>query len=89
MQRPSSTEWPIWHDDPWENPQPGSTVAPLRHELALARYLEKQRAWRASTVRRFDLGTIARRLCLMIERAVHLPHSGDRQLRRFRQFRPR
>jgi len=46
----SSTDWPIRHDDPWENSQPGG-VAPLRHDLALAAYLQRQQAWRASAVR--------------------------------------
>lgn len=49
MLRPNSTEWPIWHDDPWQNPQPRDDALPLRHDIALARYLEKQRACRAST----------------------------------------
>ena len=68
MLRPSSTEWPIWHDDPWQNPQPRDEVVPLRHDIALARYLEKQRACRASTIRRFDLWTSAIGLCALVAR---------------------
>ncbi|WP_217578470.1 hypothetical protein [Mesorhizobium sp. GbtcB19] len=55
MQRPG--EWPIWHD----NDQPGERDigAPQRHEIALARYLEKQHAHRAAAVRRTSLSTAA------------------------------
>jgi hypothetical protein len=55
MQRPN--EWPIWHDDPGQNPRLHYAVAPLRHDIALARYHEKQRAGRESTVRSFHLRT--------------------------------
>ena len=65
----SSTDWPIRHDDPWENSQPGG-VAPLRHDLALARYLERQQGWRASAVHRFDPGETAIRWCALVARVV-------------------
>ncbi|MER8422785.1 hypothetical protein [Mesorhizobium sp. M0220] len=55
QQRPN--EWPIWHDDPREDPRLRYALAPLRHDVALARYLEKQRADRDSMVRSFDLRT--------------------------------
>ncbi|CAH2397642.1 hypothetical protein MES5069_180018 [Mesorhizobium escarrei] len=55
--RPSPIEWPTWHDDPSQSEQPRG--GPLRHDITLARYLEKQRACRASTVRGFDLRTTA------------------------------
>lgn len=63
------TEWPIWHDEPWENRQPRGGVAPLRHDIALARYLEKQRAGRESTVRSFELPTTAVRACVRMANA--------------------
>ncbi len=55
MQHPN--EWPIWHHDPGQNPRLWNAIAPQRHEIALARYLEKQRAGRESMVRSFDLRT--------------------------------
>ena len=68
MLRPSSTEWPIWHDDPWQNPQPGEGLVSLRHDIALARYLEMQRGWRASTIPSFDLWAITTGSCVLIAR---------------------
>ncbi|WFP61578.1 hypothetical protein [Mesorhizobium sp. WSM4904] len=53
MQRPVLTEWPVWHDDPRTNLH--GYRATQRHEIALARFLEKQQAYRASAVRRLDL----------------------------------
>ena len=44
----NATDWPTWHDEPREN---SGEVAPLRHDLALAHYLERQQAWRASAAR--------------------------------------
>lgn len=79
MVRPSSTEWPIWHDDPLQNPQPRDEVVPLRHDIALTGYLEKQRACRASTIRRFDLWTSAIGLCALVAR-VGRASSGTRVL---------
>lgn len=68
MLRPNPTEWPTWHDDPWQNEQPRG---PLRHDIALTRYLEKQRACRASTVRGFDLRTTAIRLWQAVVYIAH------------------
>ncbi len=59
-------EWPIWHDDAGQNPRLWNAVAPQRHEIALARYLEKQRAGRESMVRSFDLRTATIRACVLI-----------------------
>jgi len=63
MLRLSSIEWPIGYTDPWQTPQPPGGVAPLRHDLALARYLEKRMACDSSTVRRLDIWTTAIDLC--------------------------
>ncbi len=60
MLPPDPTEWPIRPRDPWQAPR--SPVAPLRHDLALALYLEKQAAHRASTPHRFNPWTAAMRL---------------------------
>jgi hypothetical protein len=79
MLRPSSTEWPIWHDDPWQNPQPRDEVVPLRHDIALALYLEKQQARRALAIRRFDLWTTAIGLCALLARVGRV-FSGARAL---------
>ena len=64
MQRP--TEWPIWHDDPWQNSQLRDWQ--LRHDIALASYLETQRGWRASTIPSFDLWATTVALCERIAR---------------------
>jgi hypothetical protein len=53
MFNPDSTDWPTGHVDLWEAPRPRGGVAPLRHDLALARYLEKQAAHRASSALSF------------------------------------
>lgn len=55
MQRPS--EWPLWYDDDRHGGQ--LTNAPLRHDVALARYLEKQRAHRAAAGRGPGLSIVA------------------------------
>ena len=90
MQRPSSIDWPIWHDDPlhedsWHNPACRGAVAPLCHDIALAKYLERQKAHRGSVVRRLDLSaviarasaTIARVGRAFLERLRRLQRSGD------------
>ncbi|BCG79386.1 hypothetical protein [Mesorhizobium sp. 113-3-3] len=61
----NATDWPTWHDEPKEN---SGEVAPLRHDLALARYLERQQGWRASAVHRFDPGETAIRWCALVAR---------------------
>jgi|RhiMethySRZTD1v2_1073278.scaffolds.fasta_scaffold350268_2 hypothetical protein len=80
MLRWSSTEWPIGYADPWQAPRPQGGVAPLRHDLALARYLEKQAACRASTVRQFDAWATAIRLC------VRMAYAGLAALRGLRSL---
>jgi len=50
--------------DPWQMPQPPGGVAPLRHDLALARYLEKQKAYDVSMAPRFDILTAVIDLCV-------------------------
>lgn len=77
--RPSSTEWPIWDDDSLQNPRPCDEVVPLRHEIALAGYLEKQRARRAPPIRRFDLRASAIVLRALVTR-VGRAFSGARVL---------
>ena len=64
MLRLSSTEWTIGYASPWQTPQPPGGVAPLCHDLALARYLEKRMAYHSSTVRRLDIWTTAIDLCV-------------------------
>ncbi|WP_210285056.1 hypothetical protein [Mesorhizobium neociceri] len=68
MHHPGSTEWPIWHDDPTHDQQ--GQGAPQRHDIALAGYLEKQQAWRASAVRRFDLSAAVDRAHVLAARAA-------------------
>jgi hypothetical protein len=67
VHHPGSTEWPIWHDDPGRDRQ--ELAAPSRHDIALASYLETQRAHRASTARRFDpLAVVASALAAFVGR---------------------
>jgi len=80
VQRPALTDWPIWHEDAGNDLQLG-TAAPLRHDLTLARYLERQQAWRALAVREFDLSTAAIRACVLVVRV------GSAFFRRSRSFR--
>jgi len=77
MLRPISAEWPMWHGDAWQAPQARET-RPLRHELALALYLEEQAARRASSFRQVTLRTLASALIMQpgrlrsrIHRLVH------------------
>ena len=67
MQRPALTEWPIWHDDPWNDQQGYGALQ--RHDIALARYLAKQHAHRASVVHGFDLWAGVTRAATLIARA--------------------
>jgi uncharacterized protein YjiS (DUF1127 family) len=76
MLRPSSSEWPIWHIDPGQTEQPRG--GPLRHDIALTHYLEKQRARRVSAIRSFDF-----RACALIVRL------GRDFFRRLHLFKPR
>jgi hypothetical protein len=64
MLLPSSTGWPMGYIDPWQMPQPPGGVAPLRHDLALARYLEKRKAYDASMACRFNSLTAVIDLCV-------------------------
>ena len=67
MQHPASTEWLIWHDDP-RNDLHGY-CATQRHEIALARFLEKQETHRASVVHRLDLWAVVTRAATRVARA--------------------
>lgn len=81
MLRSSSSEWPIWHNDPGQTEQPRG--GPLRHDIAIKHYLEKQRARRVSTVRSFHFRTTAIRACALIARL------GRDFFRRLQPFKPR
>lgn len=50
---PKTVEWPLWHDDPWRNEHGQGDPVPQRHDIELARYVEKQRACREPTPPRF------------------------------------
>ncbi|RUX51808.1 hypothetical protein EN742_04425 [Mesorhizobium sp. M4A.F.Ca.ET.020.02.1.1] len=64
MRHPALTEWPIWHDDPWNDQQGYGALQ--RHDIALARYLAKQQADRASVVRRLDLWAAMTRAAMLV-----------------------
>ena len=55
----NSSEWPIRREEPWRAPGLPWGVSPLRHDIAVARYLEKQAYHRASTPSRLGFATIA------------------------------
>jgi hypothetical protein len=65
---PRSAEWPIQHADPLQASSPRGGVAPLRHELALARYLEQQAAHPRPAAFQLDLRSGASRLFAWIAR---------------------
>jgi hypothetical protein len=59
----NSNDWPIWHEDAWRAANLAAGALPLSHDIALARYLEKQSAYRESARRPFDLGATMTKLC--------------------------
>jgi hypothetical protein len=84
--RPKPADWPICRDDPRLTPQRLLDVTPLRHDLALACYLEKQAANRVSTIHRSNpwttliaIGAWAARSPLAFLR--HLPEVPTTRLR--------
>lgn len=85
MFQPGLTEWPILHTDREPAPTPRGGVAPLRHDLALARYLEEQAEHRIPA-RQSDIAGVARILGrfahdgLILLRALRLPLSQQREL---------
>ena len=85
MLRWSSTEWLTGYANPSQAPRPQGGVAPLRHDLALARYLEKQAAYRASTVRPYDTLAAGIRLCVRMAHAGLTAFQGSRPLAPGRQ----
>jgi len=62
-----AADWHIGHADPWMLPQIPGGVAPSRHDLALARYLEKQAEHRASDARP-AIGPVLIELCEWLAR---------------------
>lgn len=76
MIQPSLTEWPIHYIG--QEPQPRGGVAPLRHDLALVQYLEKQAAHRSSSAHQGDGGAAA------ISRCARIAHSCFIALRALR-----
>jgi hypothetical protein len=66
VQHPALTEWPLWLDDP-RNDLYGHCPTE-RHEIALARFLEKQHVHRASAVRRLDLWAVVTRAAALAVR---------------------
>jgi hypothetical protein len=86
---PHPTDWPpLWYGDPWLTSRSRGVVTYQRHELALACYLEKQEANRASNAEGFGrlhriLHMIRRRLAkTSIGDAAAAPHAipGSRKL---------
>jgi len=64
VQHPALTEWPVWHDDP-RNDLHGY-CATQRHEIVLARFLEKQQVHRASAVHKFHLWAAVTRAATLV-----------------------
>jgi hypothetical protein len=59
---PKTVEWPLWHDDPWRNEHGRGDPVPQRHDIELARYVEKQRACREPNPPGFGLAETVGRL---------------------------
>ena len=57
--RPGPVEWPVYHADPLQVPQSARGVAPLRHDLALARHLERRRTLDPTPASRRDSRSVA------------------------------
>lgn len=66
MFQPNPANWPIRYADSGQPQQQCGGVAPLRHDIALARYLEKQAAHRASASLGIDLWSAAIGLCVQV-----------------------
>ena len=67
---PKTSEWSLWSADSWQDPMSSGGIAPLRHDLALKLYLEKQASHRVSVAHRVDIWTSVFRLCLWAARYV-------------------
>lgn len=80
MLRLSSSEWSIGYADPWQTPQPPGGVAPLRHDLALARHLEKRMAYGPSTVRPLDISAVTIGVCVRMKNSALAIFQGLRFL---------
>ncbi|MGX5804032.1 hypothetical protein ACWGS9_22670 [Bradyrhizobium sp. Arg314] len=75
MLPPGPTDWPFHYiEDIWRNPRL-NTPAPQRHEIALERYLEQQRARRLSATPIVDLRRVAGRLFRLAARIANAPVS--------------
>jgi len=79
------TEWPIWHGG--QGQQHAGGCAPLRHDIALERYLEKQASNRTSATRPSYPWASAIRTCIATARHAHadlrswLPFRANPRLR--------
>jgi hypothetical protein len=60
---PRPIGWPIPSNESGQPPVPPGGIAPLRHDLALANYLEKRAAHGAPALCQFSIGAALRRLC--------------------------
>lgn len=76
----NSAEWPMTCSGVWQAQPPRGGIAPLRHDLALARYVEQQAAHRATTASRFDVWSILPGLGLQIVQSVAIAIRGLRAL---------
>jgi hypothetical protein len=57
---------PFDHPDLWQQPRSRGGIAPLRHDRALAEYLEKRAAHGAPALCEFGTWAALRRLCTWI-----------------------
>ena len=70
-----STDRIMSHVDPFAAPHAAGGIAPLRHEVALARYLEKQAAHRAAAARPV-IGPAMIALCAWLARNLPVFHGS-------------
>ena len=82
----NADDWPAQNADPWRVSRPSGGIAPLRHEVELARYLEKQAGHRTSKSLSVDLWSVASRGCASI---LHGSLAAIRGLRPAVMERPR
>lgn len=74
MLPPNTVEWPLWYDDRWRNEHWRGDSLPQRHNIELARYVEKQRACQVSNPHHFDLAKIVGRLWSQAQRLAGSRH---------------
>ncbi|CDX20411.1 hypothetical protein MPLB_1850014 [Mesorhizobium sp. ORS 3324] len=69
-------EWPFRHGDLRQSPHRPDAPVPLRHDIALAHYLERQRAYRLTAIPIMDLRGDVRRLLALATPILSILSAG-------------